>query len=151
MAEENTPPNPNDLTYFSSNKGKKKLMHRGYVYRKNGERNETVYWLCEKSLDSCNGRLTVKNEIVTKEQPHNHAPDMSVGKVQMAIAAMKENVTDARESTSAIINRHQERLDRNFRPYLPSDRSMRRTLQRTRRKEQPALPQSLNDVNIQGI
>ena len=42
-------------------------------------------------------------------------------------------------STSAVMNRHQEQLEKPYRPYLPSDSAMRRRLQRSRRKEQPAL------------
>ena len=57
------------LTYYKSNKGQRKLMDEGYVYRKNRTINETVYWLCEQNLYHCNGRLIVKNEVVTKRQP----------------------------------------------------------------------------------
>ena len=48
------------------------------------------------------------------------------------------------------MNRHQEQLEKPYRPYLPSDSAMRRRLLRSRRKEQPALPKSLAEVDIQG-
>ena len=41
-------------------------------------------------------------------------------------------------------------MDRQFRPYLPSDGAIRRRLQRSRRKDQPPLPLTLEDLNIQG-
>ena len=74
----------------------------------------------------------MKNEVVTKRQPHNHAPDMSIGKAQIAVSEMKEIVKDARKSTSAVMNKHQEQLEKPYRPYLPSDSAMRR-LQRSRK------------------
>ena len=41
-------------------------------------------------------------------------------------------------------------MDRQFRPYLPSDEAIRKRLQRSRRKDQPPLALTLEDLNIQG-
>lgn len=138
-----------ELVYFNSNKGKKKLLHAGYVYVKNGSRGQTVYWKCEQKLE-CNGRLVVNDEVITKSKEHTHGPDRSSAVVQMTITNMKENMSDARECTSAVVNRHTERMDRQFRPYLPKEGAIKKRLQRTRRKDQPALPQSIEDINIEG-
>ena len=39
------------------NKGKNKLMHKGYVYSINRSVNQTVCWLCEQNLYHSNGRI----------------------------------------------------------------------------------------------
>ena len=90
---------------------------------------ETCYWLCEQKLEKCCGRLTVQNQIITKRKDHSHAPDRSSAEVQRNLADMKESIRDVRESTSAVINRHMEKLDRQFRPYLPSAGAIRRRLE----------------------
>lgn len=138
-----------EITYYQSNKGGRKLLYKGYIYTRNRERGETSYWVCEQR-SVCHGRLIVTNGIVAKENEHTHAPDTSSAKVQMALSGMKESVTDSRETTSAVINKHIERLDKDSRHELPSDEAMRKRLQRKRRKDQPPLPKTLLDVVIEG-
>ena len=124
-----------DLIYFKSNKGNKKLLHEGFVYQINRFVGETCYWLCEQRLEKYCGRLIVKNGIITKREDHNHVLDRSNTEVQRSLADMKVSIRDVRQSTSAVINRHMEKMDRQFRPYLPSDGAIRRRLQRSRRKD----------------
>ena len=95
----------NDITYYESNKGKNKLMHKGYVKRINRSVDQTVYWLCEQNLYHCNDRITMKNGIITKRNSHNHAPDVAIGKAQECVSVMKDDAKDVRESTSAVMNR----------------------------------------------
>ena len=99
--------------------------------------------------EDCNGSLITKEGKVTKQKAHNHAPDASVVRIQKSISTMKETMKNGSECTSAIVNRHIE-VQREFRPYFPSEGTIKRTLQRCKRKGQLALPQSLNDVNING-
>ena len=98
--------------------------------------------------EDCNGRLITKEGKITKQKAHNHAPDPSVARIQKSISTMKETMKNDSEYTSAIVNRHMEEVKMEFRPYFPSEGAMKRTLQRCKRKGQPALPQLLNDVNI---
>ena len=42
-----------DLIYFKSNKGNKKLLHEGFVFQLNRVVGETCYWLCEQRLEKC--------------------------------------------------------------------------------------------------
>ena len=63
---------------------------------------------------------------------------------------MKETMKNGSECTSAIVNGHMEEVQREFRPYFSSEGAIKRTLQRCKRKGQPALPQSLYVVNIGG-
>ena len=67
------------------------------------------------------------------------------------MSAMKESVKNERECTSSIINRDMEEIQKEFRPYFPTEVSMKRTLQRHRRKGQPALLKSLADADVAGI
>ena len=44
-----------------------------------------------------------------------------------------------------------EEIQKEFMPNVPTEEPIKRTLQRCRRKGQPALPKSFNDVDITGI
>ena len=57
----------------------------------------------------------------------------------MNISKMKETIKSGREGTSAAINRFWAEVYKEFRPYFPSEGAMRKALQRTRRKDHPAL------------
>lgn len=140
---------PDDLVYYKSIRGKQKLAHNGYVYQKDKSREETCYWKCERR-NECYGRLIIKEDIITKSKPHNHAPDSSTAQIQKAITDMKENISSSRETTSGIISRQMENVEREHRQYFPAESSLKRTLQRHRRKDQPGLPQSLDDIDITG-
>ena len=61
-------------------KAKNKFMHKRYVYRMNRSMHQIVYWLCEQNIYQCNGRITMKNGIITKRNPHNHGSDVVTGK-----------------------------------------------------------------------
>ena len=102
-------------------------------------------------MEHCVGRLIVKEGIITKgKSGHNHAPDVSAAKIRISMSKMKDEIVQSRECTSTVINRHMESVSREFRPYFPTENTMRRILQKARRKEQPALPKCLADLQIQG-
>ena len=44
-----------DITYFESTKGKKKVAYKGYVYQLDKEKGQNGYWKCENRED-CRGR-----------------------------------------------------------------------------------------------
>ena len=84
------------------------------------------------------------------QKAHYHAPDASAVMIQNSICTMKETMKNVREFTSAIVNRHMEEVQKEFTPYFPAEGAMKRILQRYERKGQQALPESLDDVNING-
>ena len=61
----------------------------------------------------------------------------------MNISKMKDIIKSGRQCTSAVINRHLENVDKEFKPYFPSEGTMRRALQRTRMEDHPTVPQIL--------
>ena len=83
------------------------------------------------------------------KKKHNHAPDVSEAKIQMSMSEMKEDIIQSRECTSAVMNRHLEKVQKEYRPYFPTDATMR-ILQKAGRKQQPALPRNLADLHIEG-
>ena len=96
------------------------------------------------------GRLIVKQNRITKANPHNHAPDPGDAIIQMYVSQMKEKFSNTRETTASVINREVEQIPRGFRPYLPAEQVIKRTLQRHRRRDQPRLPKSLTEINVTG-
>ena len=133
LCSDNIEEQENNIIYFQSTKGKRKSSVKGYVYQQDKTVGQTAYWKCEKR-EECNGRLILTDGYVKKEKRHNHAPDTSAAKIQRSMSAMKESVKNGRECTSSIINRHMEEIQKEFRPYFPTEVSMKRTLQRHRRK-----------------
>ena len=121
-----------EMLYFNSTRDNHKFGYRGFVYQKDKNGGQTTYWKCERRED-CNGRLITKEGKVTKQKAHNYAPDASVARIQMSISTMKETMKNGRDRTSAIVNRHMEEVQREFRPYFPSEGANKRTLQRCKR------------------
>ena len=60
-------------TFFLSSRGGKKMGLKGYVYSKDGENKDTVYWRCEDR--KCKGRVVMKDSRVIKDTVHDHGPD----------------------------------------------------------------------------
>lgn len=79
------------LQYIESEKGHKKLVHDGYLFYKNRENGNKIYWKCDKYHKfKCRVRLTTENEQIVKsfafnEPRHNHTIDAA-------------EITDARKS-----------------------------------------------------
>jgi hypothetical protein len=137
------------LEYFKSNRGALKLAFQGYRYTKEKKANEhKIYWRCENR--DCKGRVTTVDDVVVKSSEHNmHAPDLGLTQVKMSVSRMKGHAGDTREATATIVARElADRLPTQFRPLMPSESTIKRALQRERKRKLPALPKTLSDVTL---
>ena len=88
--------------------------------------------------------------MITKQKALSHAPDATVAMIQKIISMIKELWKMAESVPQLLEIDIWKKYKGEFRPYFPAEGAMRRTFQNNKRKGQPALPESLDDVNING-
>ena len=87
---------------------------------------------------------------ILKETPHNlHGPIVAEIEVKKSLARMKEVAAQGQDAPSRILNQElQGSLPAKYRPYLPKEATLKRAIQRERRKKIPEPPKSLVDLEI---
>lgn len=66
----------NNISYIKSERGKDKLILKGYIYILEKQCLNKLIWKCENYQKiKCKGRLHVSNDKVIKELEHYHVPD----------------------------------------------------------------------------
>ena len=126
------------IEFFTSNRGAQKLAYKGFQYCRDKKVEQKIYWKCDDR--SCKGRIiTTAGEPVSiiKETPHSaHGPNVAQVEVKKAMARMKDIAAQGQDAPARIINRElQSSLPAEFRPYLPKDATVKRAIQRERRKK----------------
>ena len=159
--------------FYNSTRGAKKMAFKGFQYGKDKQMDTKIYWKCDNR--ACKGRVvtssgepvtilketphnlhgrvvTSSGEPVTilKETPHNlHGPSVAEIEVKKSLARMKEEAAQGQDVPSRILNRElQGSLPAEYRPYLPKEATVKRAIQRERRKKIPEPPKSLSDLEI---
>ena len=137
--------------FFLSSRGARKLSFQGYSYGKDRLDPKTgkCYWKCDNR--KCKGRIiTSSDDRILKQTAHNmHGPDIPKIEVQHSMARIREAASKTQEAPSKILNKELAKdLPAEFRGYWPKEPTMKRSIQRQRRKFIPELPKSLNDLTI---
>lgn len=69
----------------------------------------------------------------------------------MSMARLKEAASASADCPSQLLNKElMTSLPAEFRGYWPNESSVKRTIQRHRRKKLPAIPKSLDEVQLSG-
>ena len=125
----------------------------GYLYTKEREMPATeagvkIYWICENR--ECKGRVTTVNDVPVRETGHNlHAPSPQEAEVKKSMARLKEAASCSQDAPSRLVNKElQDNLPPEVRGYWPKEATVKRRIQRERRKHFPALPDSLSQLEI---
>lgn len=88
--------------FYTSNRGAKKLIFKGYQYGRGKEIGQKIYWKCEDR--TCKGRLitdTAEQAAVLKETPHTaHGPNMADIEVKKSLARLKEAASQGQDAPS---------------------------------------------------
>ena len=78
-----------------------------------------------------------------------HGPSKADIEVNKSLARMKEAAAHCQDAPSRIVNRElQASLPTEFRGYLPQESTMKRKIQRERRRRIPQPPKALSDLDI---
>lgn len=87
-----------DCTYVETCKGKKAIIHEGYVYHKIRENGSKSWWRCRDR--NCKGKVHVEDDKVTSVcGEHLHPPNFAQAAAERVVTSMRKR---AREETTAI-------------------------------------------------
>lgn len=132
---------------FKSSKGRLKLFVNGFIYNKNRQVNNTVYWICELyQTKQCKSRATTivnmetETHTVTKHNDylHNHDPDPARPEISSIITELKINsIEHPEKKTCQILQAAKRNADEMILSKLPSTSAMRQIVYREKSKGKP--------------
>ena len=120
------------------------MAYKGFQYTKDKatdtDTGVKMYWRCENR--NCKGLVTTINDIPVRETEHNvHAPSPHEVEVKKSMARLKDAASSSQDAPSRLVNKElQDNLPAEFRGYWPKETTVKRRIQRERRKHFPALP-----------
>ena len=142
-----------EFQIIRSNKGGEKMIRDGNMYvikRRNGRR---VSWECVKRrVNGCKARASTDLQFndATFFHAHCHTPDYVNVSVTKAKASIKENAANSNEHPAGIYAQVVADCDEETRLRLPEEKSLKRTIQRSRGTVHPPEPASLQDLTVEG-
>ncbi|CAK8689672.1 unnamed protein product [Clavelina lepadiformis] len=133
----------NKTVQFSlTSKGRQSVLQKQYEFVKHREyANGTIQWRCKLYQKSrCQARITTEGDqiITDADAEHNHGGNKESALARQAISQMKLNMGELSASTSNVIGSVSRDLEPGVLMALPKKQSLKRTLQRKRRKLQTA-------------
>ena len=138
-----------DLTFVPSGRGGRKVIFQGFVYTMNRSTANGSTWHCTQRHSDCKGRIKINAQEngVQVIKRHSHLPDYGVVKAEKLMAAAKKRVIDEPNLLPALVSRETfSTADDDALVALPNENSVKRALQRLRRRGNPRLPSSLDDL-----
>ena len=128
------------------------LVHEGFIYKKNKQRGDNIYWLCTKyKTEHCTGRCKSSNGVVeVTNKNHNHTVDPSEVDTRKRLATLKTQTLNTQDLPCQITTQVVLNASRGVAASLPSTALLTRTINRTRKCKStaPANPTSLTDLQI---
>lgn len=143
----------NNVILVPSNKGKNKLIFRGFAYHLERKYKENFRWVCAKNKNSfCKSRLTTTIEnnmhkILKQGADHNHAPSSSTKEISRLNNIIKTTARETEAPPTQIIRNGIIACDPDFRMYLPNETAQKQKITRIR-KQTIKEPQKLDEINI---
>ena len=116
------------------------MAFNGFCYVKDKPYLKKIYWRCE--IRTCTKRVTTENKEVIRKVGHSlHGPDSSGVEIKKSISRIKKVASETFEPPSGIINRElSQNLPQEYLGYVQKGDTLRRTIQRKRKQDTPALP-----------
>ena len=136
---------PHDETFrlIKTQRGRSKLVERGYVYCHHRRVGEVTHWLCEMR-GNCNASIhTQGTEIVKRTNEHLHAPDEQAVSCQEAKIGIKRKARETQDSSHHIVGESLVTVSEGTAAKLPKLDSLKRTIQRQRVQQLAAPAHSL--------
>ena len=142
----------NDATFrlIKSSRGGNKLEENGFLFDKHRILSEITYWQCERRKE-CKAILHIQGmEIRKRINQHVHGPDMQKIFCLETKAGVKRKAAQSQESTHHIVGESVSNITEGTAAKLLKLNSLKRTIQRERRKVNfvPIQPQSLVELEI---
>ena len=138
------------MEFIRNNKGGQKLCFEGFMYNQHIVKQNVIYWRCVERNSGCKGRLQTSS---ARENPHltsnhNHNPDQRKIDIAKARCEMKGQAGRCEAKPSQIISKSITNVPVSSLVLLPSNDTLRRTIQNEKTKHFPAEPLDINDLSI---
>ena len=80
-------------TFVETSKGRRSIVHEGYIYQKIRENGERSWWRCKDH--TCKGKLRLENGQVTATTgEHFHPPSQAQASANIIISSMKKRAQE---------------------------------------------------------
>ena len=141
------------MEVITSNKGGQKILLNGYMYTKKVTRLTGIWWscVCARTL-GCKG--TVKTSLVADNpqtgMTHNHDSNAAIAEATKAKVNMKKLAMATRESSANLVARTLTSIPEDARVEFPQESSAKKTIRHVRAGQRPPVPDSLQDLLIDG-
>ena len=129
-----------------SNRGKQQVLLDGYTYSQNRVNEEATYWRCTKR--PCKGKITTVAGFLRNSFGHDHPPSNET--TVKFVSTMRKRARSETTPMQQIFNDElMKEADQDI-PDIPTFSSIKSSMYRQRRTMMPVLPQTLQDVDLQG-
>lgn len=120
------------MEFTQTTRGKRKLLHDGYAYIMDRQRDKVIYWRCELK-GKCKGRVrTVNEELDGTMTPHEHPPNAGRIHALKTVNTIKQRARDSEETTSTVIQNCLSTYPIDAACALPKKETLARSVRRQR-------------------
>ena len=131
---------------MQTNRGKQQVLLDGYTYSQNRVNEEATYWRCTKR--PCKGKITTVAGFLRNSFGHDHPPSNET--TVKFVSTMRKRARSETTPMQQIFNDElMKEADQDI-PDIPTFPSIKSSMYRQRRTMMPVLPQTLQDVDLQG-
>lgn len=142
------------LEFINSEKGRPRLVSKGFLYHRDSEQKGVTYWRCihqrnaSDSINHCPGRAVTSNDEITKETEHNHSGEASLIAKEQIVDKMKDVARTSTKSGHEIIAQTSASISESVVPLLPSTSSLKRAFRhiRSAQENHPEHPMRREDI-----
>ena len=137
------------LEFVPSSRGGRKALYNGFMYTKHRVTGTGSFWHCVDRHSKCKGRLklNVDETTVINVTQHTHLRNFGTVKAERLVAAAKKRCLDEPHVIPSVVTRETySAADNETLVVMPKESSVKATIRRMRRRQHPALPASLEDL-----
>ena len=153
-----------EIKFISSQKGKRKLIYKNYVFQKDNQRGNNSYWACDKkgSKNCMAWIVLINNEFSTENlKEHNHLPDQlkiqtEEFKIKLKRTVQENPVNSLKNIYDSVFSNEVKRLKQNnysdleIGTILKPFKSVQTILNYEKHKYIPNQPENRRDISING-
>ncbi|CAF1113910.1 unnamed protein product [Rotaria magnacalcarata] len=131
-----------EITFSISNKGKRLLIFKNYVFRCNKTTKSKIYWMCGESECGVYIHTNTTDELICINGNHNHSANPDQLEAKLLRDKMKERILSETTSITKIYDEEiaKANLSKGAAAILPTVIEYRSNMSKARRKNTPVIP-----------
>ncbi|CAF1049196.1 unnamed protein product [Rotaria magnacalcarata] len=131
-----------EITFSISNKGKRLLIFKNYVFRCNKTTKSKIYWMCSESECGVYIHINTTDELICINGNHNHSANPDQLETKLLRDKMKERILSETTSITKIYDEEiaKANLSKGAAAILPTVIEYRSNMSKARRKNTPVIP-----------